>query len=88
MLVAMPFGLGSLGGYDVSVTGANNYEPTANSDIVIITAGSPRKPGMSRDDLLWKNEEIVAEVTRQVVARSPKCILIIVSNPLDAQHNT
>lgn len=70
--------------FDARITGSNGYDGTENSDVVVITAGLPRKPGMSRDDLLWKNEEIVAEVTRQVVSRSPKCILIIVSNPLDA----
>jgi len=70
--------------YDSILTGSNNYDPTENSDIVVITAGLPRKPGMSRDDLLWKNEEIVAGVTREVVKRSPKSILVIVSNPLDA----
>ncbi len=70
--------------YDAFLRGTNNYDGTENSDIVVITAGLPRKPGMSRDDLLWKNEEIVAGVTKEVVKRSPKCILIIVSNPLDA----
>ncbi|HEY8133410.1 MAG TPA: malate dehydrogenase [Thermoanaerobaculia bacterium] len=70
--------------YDAILTGSNSYEPTENSDIVVITAGMPRKPGMSRDDLLWKNEEIVAGVTREVVKRSPKSILVVVSNPLDA----
>src|SRR5213075_603010 len=70
--------------YDSILTGSNNYDPTENSDIVVITAGLPRKPGMSRDDLLWKNEEIVGGVTREVVKRSPKSILVIVSNPLDA----
>ena len=70
--------------YDSILSGANNYDPTADSDIVVITAGLPRKPGMSRDDLLWKNEEIVAGVTREVVKRSPKCVLVVVSNPLDA----
>jgi len=70
--------------YDAILTGSNSYEPTENSDIVVITAGLPRKPGMSRDDLLWKNEEIVAGVTREVVKRSPKSILVVVSNPLDA----
>jgi malate dehydrogenase len=69
---------------DAVLTGANNYDPTENSDIVVITAGLPRKPGMSRDDLLWKNEEIVAAVTREVAKRSPKSILVVVSNPLDA----
>jgi malate dehydrogenase len=70
--------------YDAILTGPNSYDPTENSDIVVITAGMPRKPGMSRDDLLWKNEEIVAGVTREVVKRSPNSILVVVSNPLDA----
>ncbi len=70
--------------FDARITGTNGYEETEGSDIVVITAGLPRKPGMSRDDLLWKNEEIVAGVTREVVARSPDTILVIVSNPLDA----
>jgi malate dehydrogenase len=70
--------------FDARVTGVNTYEDTAGSDIVVITAGLPRKPGMSRDDLLWKNEEIVASVTQEVVKYSPDTILIIVSNPLDA----
>ncbi|MEZ4703941.1 MAG: malate dehydrogenase [Bdellovibrionota bacterium] len=71
-------------GYDVAVKGTNQYEDTANSDVVVITAGSPRKPGMSRDDLLQINAKIVKSVTEQVVKHSPKAILIIVSNPLDA----
>ncbi len=70
--------------YDASLTGSNGYDETAKSDVVVITAGLPRKPGMSRDDLLWKNEEIVAAVTREIATRSPNAILIIVSNPLDA----
>ncbi|HEV7921414.1 MAG TPA: malate dehydrogenase [Thermoanaerobaculia bacterium] len=70
--------------FDSILTGTNGYDETAGSDVVVITAGLPRKPGMSRDDLLWKNEEIVAGVTREIVSRSPDCILIIVSNPLDA----
>src|SRR3954466_6921702 len=70
--------------YDAILSGTNSYDGTENSDVVVITAGLPRKPGMSRDDLLWKNEEIVAGVTREVVQRSPNCILVIVSNPLDA----
>jgi len=69
---------------DSILSGTNGYDDTANSDVVVITAGLPRKPGMSRDDLLWKNEEIVAGVTREVVKRSPNSILVIVSNPLDA----
>lgn len=70
--------------FDANVLGVNGYDETEGSDIVVITAGLPRKPGMSRDDLLWKNEEIVAGVTKEVVKRSPNTILIIVSNPLDA----
>jgi malate dehydrogenase len=69
---------------DSNLRGTNNYDGTENSDVVVITAGLPRKPGMSRDDLLWKNEEIVSQVTREVVKRSPNSILIVVSNPLDA----
>ncbi len=71
-------------GYDARLTGATSYEATANSDVVIITAGLARKPGMSRDDLLIKNTEIVKSVTQQVVKYSPKSILLVVSNPLDA----
>ncbi len=70
--------------WDVGVTGANDYAATAGSDVVIITAGLARKPGMSRDDLLAKNTEIVAGATREVARYSPEAILIIVSNPLDA----
>jgi malate dehydrogenase len=70
--------------FDVLLTGANDYEPTVNSDIVIITAGFPRKPGMSRDDLLMANFEIVRDATAQAAKYSPDAILIIVSNPLDA----
>ena len=71
-------------GYDVKLTGANNYDDTTDSDVVIITAGLPRKPGMSRDDLLKTNADIVSKVVAEVVQRSPKSILIVVSNPLDA----
>jgi malate dehydrogenase len=70
--------------YDSILRGTNNYDGTEDSDVVVITAGLPRKPGMSRDDLLWKNEEIVAGVTSEIVKRSPNSILIVVSNPLDA----
>jgi malate dehydrogenase len=69
---------------DVQVTGANDYAATAHSDIVVITAGIPRKPGMSRDDLLHTNYKIMSDVVAKVVAQSPEAILIIVSNPLDA----
>jgi len=75
---------GPVQGYDVQVTGANDYEPTANSDIVIITAGFPRKPGMSRDDLLLANYDVVRTATEQAAKYSPNCILIVVTNPLDA----
>ena len=71
-------------GSDARVIGTGDYAESAKSDIVVITSGMPRKPGMSRDDLLWKNEEIVAGVTSEIVKRSPNCILIVVSNPLDA----
>lgn len=69
---------------DVSVIGSNDYEPTKGSDIVVMTAGFPRKPGMSRDDLVRANAEIVGVATKEAVKRSPNAILIIVTNPLDA----
>jgi len=69
---------------DAHVVGTNDYADTANSDIVVITAGIPRKPGMSRDDLLNTNAKIMADVVGKVVKHSPNCILIVVSNPLDA----
>ena len=75
---------GPVEGYDVNVVGANNYDLTANSDIVVITAGFPRTPGMSRDDLLLKNYDVVKAATEQAVKHSPNCILILVTNPLDA----
>ncbi len=71
-------------GYDSLVTGTNDYADTAHSDIVVVTSGFPRKPGMTRDDLVKKNQEIVTHVTEQVVNHSPNCILIMVTNPLDA----
>lgn len=71
-------------GYDSLVVGTNEYADTANSDIVVITSGFPRKPGMTRDDLVKKNQEIVSQVTQEVVKRSPDCIIIMVTNPLDA----
>ena len=70
--------------HDSQITGANAYEATAGSDIAIITAGIPRKPGMSRDDLISTNAGIVKQVTEQIAKYSPDCVLIIVSNPLDA----
>src|SRR5438309_928832 len=71
-------------GFDVKLVGSNSYEETADSDIVIITAGLPRKPGMSRDDLLKTNSDIVGAVTEQVAKYSPNAFIIVVSNPLDA----
>jgi len=75
---------GPVQGFDIRLAGSNDYEPTANSDIVVVTAGFPRKPGMSRDDLLNANAEIVSQATRQAVKYSPQSILILVTNPLDA----
>lgn len=71
-------------GFDSLVTGTNDYNDTANSDIVVITSGFPRKPGMTRDDLVKKNQEVISQVTEQVVKYSPNSILIMVTNPLDA----
>ena len=73
---------------DVNVTGSNDYAASANSDIVVITAGIPRKPGMSRDDLLKTNYNIMSSVVKEVVKYSPNCIIIVVSNPLDAMAQT
>ena len=75
---------GSVLGYEPSVTGTNGYEETEGSDVVVITAGKPRQPGMSRDDLVTTNENIVGAVTKEVVKRSPKAVIVVVSNPLDA----
>ena len=83
MLEAMP-----IAKQDVSITGANDYAATANSDVVVITAGIPRKPGMSRDDLLKTNYNIMSSVVKEVVKYSPECIIIVVSNPLDAMAQT
>jgi len=71
-------------GVDVKITGGNDYALTANSDIVVLTAGFPRKPGMSRDDLLWANYDIVKNSVENAIKYSPNCILIVVTNPLDA----
>ena len=71
-------------GFDSNVVGTNNYDDTAGSDVVIITSGLPRKPGMSRDDLLAANAKIVTAVTQEAAPRSPNAVLIVVSNPLDA----
>src|SRR5881296_563014 len=75
---------GPVHGFDASLIGTNGYEETANSDVVVITAGLARKPGMTRDDLLFKNAEIVGAVVEQIVARSRNAILVLVTNPLDA----
>jgi len=71
-------------GYDVAVTGSNDYSATAGSDVVVVTSGSPRKPGMSRDDLLRVNMNIVGSVTKQAATQSPHAVIIVVTNPLDA----
>ena len=76
--------MGPVLGFEPNIAGTNGYEETAGSTVVVITAGKPRSPGMSRDDLVTTNEAIVGSVTREVVAQSPDAILIIVSNPLDA----
>ena len=75
-------------GFDVHVTGTQDYADTAGSDLAIITAGIARKPGMSRDDLLSTNVRIVAEVTKQIAEYSPDCIILVVTNPLDAMVYT
>jgi malate dehydrogenase len=75
---------GPVVGYEPSIVGTNGYDETSGSDIVVITSGLPRKPGMSRDDLLAANREIVGGVTREVADRSPDAIIICVTNPLDA----
>jgi malate dehydrogenase len=75
---------GAVLGYEPRITGTNGYDETAGSDVVVITAGVPRKPGMSRDDLVATNERIVGSVTEQAAAQSPAAVLIVVSNPLDA----
>jgi malate dehydrogenase len=75
---------GPVVGYEPNLTGTNTYDATSGSDIVVITSGLPRKPGMSRDDLLAANKEIVAGVTKEVAQRSPDSIMICVTNPLDA----
>ena len=76
--------MGPVLGYEPSIVGSNGYEETAGSEIIVVTAGLPRSPGMSRDDLVTTNEKIVGSVTEQAVAQSPDAILVVVSNPLDA----
>jgi malate dehydrogenase len=76
--------MGAILGYEPNLIGSNGYEETSSSSVVVITAGLPRSPGMSRDDLVATNEKIVTEVTENVVGQSPDAIIIVVSNPLDA----
>jgi len=76
--------MGPVLGFEPTVTGTNGYEETAGSDVVVVTAGLPRQPGMSRDDLVTTNEKIVGSVVEQAVAQSPDAIIIVLSNPLDA----
>jgi malate dehydrogenase len=75
---------GSVLGFEPNIVGTNGYDETEGSDVVVITAGKPRSPGMSRDDLVTTNEAIVGKVTREVVKRSRSSIIVVVSNPLDA----
>jgi malate dehydrogenase len=79
---------GPIEGYDCRIRGTNDFADTANSDLVVMTAGFPRKPGMSRDDLLKANFEVVKGTIEQVAKYSPDCILIVVTNPLDAMAQT
>jgi len=71
-------------GFDTNIIGTNNYEETAGSDVIVITSGMARKPGMSRDDLLMTNARIVADVTKKAAAHSPAAVIVVVTNPLDA----
>jgi malate dehydrogenase len=75
---------GAVLGYECAVTGSNGYDETAGSDVIAVTAGLPRQPGMSRDDLVTTNEKIIASVVEQAVAQSPDAVVIVISNPLDA----
>lgn len=74
---------GPVEGYDLHIVGSNDYKDTANSDVVVITAGLPRKPGMTREDLVGINAKIVRGVVENIIAYSPNCIIILVTNPLD-----
>src|SRR5262245_66041747 len=75
---------GSVLGFEPNIVGTNGYDETAGSDVVVITAGKPRSPGMSRDDLVTTNETIVGAVTKDIVRRSRNAVIVVVSNPLDA----
>ena len=79
---------GPVQGFDANITGTSNYEDTAGSDIVVITAGIARKPGMSRDDLVTTNQNIMKSVTREIVKYSPDCFIIVLTNPVDAMTYT
>src|SRR5207245_7330811 len=80
--------MGAVLGYEPNVVGSTSYEKTAGSDVVVITAGLPRSPGMSRDDLVTTTEKIVGSVTESVVAQSPDAVLIVLSNPPDAMGHS
>ncbi|MFE7063177.1 malate dehydrogenase [Sutcliffiella sp. NPDC057660] len=79
---------GPVQGFDANITGTSNYTDTADSDIVVITAGIARKPGMSRDDLVTTNQNIMKSVTREIVKYSPECFIIVLTNPVDAMTYT
>ncbi len=75
-------------GFDLKVTGTANYEDTKDSDVVIITAGIARKPGMSRDDLVQTNQNVMKSVTKEIVKYSPNCVILVLTNPVDAMTYT
>ncbi|EOR25376.1 malate dehydrogenase [Niallia nealsonii AAU1] len=75
-------------GFDANIIGTSNYKDTADSDIVVITAGMARKPGMSRDDLVQTNQSIMKSVTKEIVQYSPNCVIIVLTNPVDAMSYT
>lgn len=75
-------------GFDANITGTSNYEDTKDSDIVVITAGIARKPGMSRDDLVQTNQKIMRAVTKEIVKYSPNCVIVVLTNPVDAMTYT
>ncbi|WLR44298.1 malate dehydrogenase [Bacillus carboniphilus] len=79
---------GPVQGFDANIKGTSNYEDTADSDIVVITAGIARKPGMSRDDLVQTNEKVMKSVTNEIVKYSPNCIIVVLTNPVDAMTYT
>ncbi|MBW8351455.1 malate dehydrogenase [Bacillus sp. IITD106] len=79
---------GPVQGFDANITGTSNYEDTKDSDVVVITAGIARKPGMSRDDLVQTNQKVMKSVTREIVKHSPNCYIIVLTNPVDAMTYT